>query len=254
MRLGLATSGILLAVALLYLPTWSLNSKDKAPPRLGEALPFQEKIDHFRALIKENQSKEKNAIFADSLSGYFARSMQFDSAAWYAQVAASFFSTASMYKKVGDYFYGAYQLAAQNEKQELASRAKLWLEKAVALNPDDSESVCKIALTYISSEPMRGVRMLKDILKKEPDNQEALYSLGMLSMTSGQFELAIERLEKLRDINPRHANGQFLLGEAYKQTGQREKALQLFENIIKTAPDPALAEQAKERRKDLLNN
>src|SRR6218665_1553548 len=254
MRFGLAVSGVLLAIALLYLPTWSLNSGAKSPPHLGEVLRFQKKIDHFRALLKENQSKEKNAIFADSLGEYFARSMQFDSAAWYGQVAASFFSTASMYKKVGDYFYGAYRLAAQDKKQALASQAKQWLEKAIALNPDDLESACKIALTYISSEPMRGVGMLKDILKKAPDNQEALYSLGMLSMASGQFELAIERLEKLRDVNPPHADGQLLLGEAYEQTGQREKALQIFENIIKTARDSALLEQAKERRKNLLNN
>lgn len=258
MRFWLAAAGILLVVALLYLPTWSLNSKPKSKPEATtlsqETLRFQGKIDYFKALLRENQSEEKNAIFADSLSEYYARSMRFDSAAWYAQVAATFFSTASMYKKVGNYYYTAYQLVAQDKKQELASKARLWLEKAMTLNPNDSESICKVALTYISSEPMRGVRMLKDILTKEPQNEDALYSLGMLSMTSGQIELAIERLEKLRAINPQHANGQLLLGKAYEQTGQRDKALQTFENIIKTVHDSALVEQAKVHRKDLFNN
>ena len=69
-----------------------------------------------------------------------------------------------------------------------------------------------MAMTYLtSSNPIQGITMLREVLVKDPKNELALFNMGMLSIQSGQYERAVERLEELVDINPSHIQGQLLL-------------------------------------------
>lgn len=212
-----------------------------------------EKIEATRAQYRANLSNEKNAIFADSLNGLYTQAGQFDSAAWYSERAATFFNTTESFLKAGNSYYEAYTFAMNGEKQnQLAEKTREWLGKVLTAEPKNLEVKTKIAMTYLSSpSPMQGIGMLREVLAEDPKNEFALYNMGMLSIQSGQYDRAIERLEELVQINANHTQGQLLLGVAYLNKGKKELARAQFEKVKKLDSDPAVQATADSYLKDL---
>lgn len=222
-------------------------------PHMQAPKELRQKIGGFRSLYTTTTEKEKKAIFADSLATWYANSAIFDSAAWFSEEASSFFNNTESWKKAGDNYYQAFTFALDVKKQQvLASKAQEFYNKVLGENPNDLEVKNNLALTYISStNPMQGVLMLREVLVADPKNETALFNLGMLSVQSGQYENAIERLNKLIEINPNHIQGQLLLGVAYMQTGDKAKARQQFEKIRNMDKDPSVQATVDSYLKDL---
>lgn len=199
-------------------------------------------INSLKARYLNTSQNQKNAIFADSLSDLYQKAGLFDSAAWFAEKAATFFSSVSSYRKAGNRFYEAYTFAMEPEKQaQMAEKARYFLNQVLEAEPDDLEAKTNIAMTYLSSSsPMQGIMMLREVLAKDPKNELALFNMGMLSIQSGQFDRAIERLEQLVEINPKHTQGQLLLGVAYMNKGEKDKARAQFEKVKELDKDPAV--------------
>lgn len=98
---------------------------------------------------------------------------------------------------------------------------------------------------------MQGITMMREVLAEDPKNEFALFNMGMLSIQSGQYDRAIERFEELKAVNPNHVQGQLLLGVAYLNKGNKEKARQQFELVKKLDKDPAVQATADSYLKDL---
>lgn len=210
-------------------------------------------IKSVRAQFQSNSSNQKNAIFADSLKTLYTQAGQFDSAAWFAGEAATFFNTTESFLSAGNSYYEAYTFAMEPAKQEqLAEKTREWLNKVVAANPKNLEAKTKIGMTYLSSKnPMQGITLLREVLAEDPKNEFALYNMGILSVQSGQYDRAIERLEELKAVNPNHIQGALMLGVAYLNKGNKDKARQQFELVKTLDKDPAVQSTADSYLKDL---
>jgi Flp pilus assembly protein TadD len=78
-------------------------------------------------------------------------------------------------------------------------------------------------MTYVAgSEPMTGIMMLREVIEQEPENELAIYNLGILAITSGQLEKAIERFEKLKELDPENPEANFYLGYCLFELGRKE--------------------------------
>ncbi len=224
-----------------------------AGPHNSTSEDLKKTIKSLKTQYLESSSNEKNAIFADSLRGLYTRAGQFDSAAWFAEKAATFLNTTESFLKAGNSYYDAYTFAMDKEKQNaLAEKTREYLGKVLNAQPKNLEVKTKIAMTYLSSSsPMQGISMLREVLKDDPKNEYALFNMGMLSIQSGQYDRAIERLEELVNINPAHVQGQLLLGVAYMNKGKKEKAREQFEKVKKLDNDPAVQATVDSYLKDL---
>jgi cytochrome c-type biogenesis protein CcmH/NrfG len=98
---------------------------------------------------------------------------------------------------------------------------------------------------------MQGIMMLREVLKEDPKNELAMFNLGMLSIQSGQYDKAIERLKELVEMNPAHIQGQLLLGIAYMNSGDTKLAKQQFEKVKEMDKDPAVQATVDSYLKDL---
>jgi outer membrane protein len=98
---------------------------------------------------------------------------------------------------------------------------------------------------------MQGITMLREVLAKDPKNELALFNMGMLSIQSGQHDRAIERLEELVTVNPTHIQGHLLLGLAWMNKGDKEKARAQFEKVKQMDKDPAVQATVDSYLKDL---
>jgi tetratricopeptide (TPR) repeat protein len=260
-RILLVVAGLTLIVLLYFLPrsvvrnagssilqTDSVAAADPhvAPPQL------KDHIRRVRRLWTQTASAEKNAIFADSLSGLYREAGTYDSAAWFADTAAAFYNTPAAWRKAGEAYYQAYTFAVDEQKQQqLAGRAQYYLGKVLQQEPGNLEVKCQLAMTYLSSAPMQGVTLLREVLDADPKNQTALFNLGMLAIQSGQYERAAGRLEELLAVNPAHTQGRLLLGVAYMNLGRKRQAREQFELIKKADPDPAVQATVDSYLKDL---
>jgi tetratricopeptide (TPR) repeat protein len=214
---------------------------------------IQARIRSYRSQFSSSTEKEKNAIFADSLANLYRIANHFDSAAWFAEEASKFFNTMESWVKAGDNYYQAYTLALDQSRQKaLAAKTQEFYGKVLKADPSDLTVKNRMAMTYLTSEnPMQGITMLREVLVKDPQNELALFNMGMLSIQSGQYDRAIERLEELVKINPAHIQGQLLLGLAWMNRGDKEKARVQFEKVKQLDKDPAVQATADSYLKDL---
>ncbi|GIV37143.1 MAG: hypothetical protein KatS3mg032_1522 [Cyclobacteriaceae bacterium] len=261
-RIFLLLAGLALIALLYFLPRSVVRNADNSSAADSVGMPpadphrpaqeLTEQIHQMRSQWAAETTAEKNAIFADSLSGLYRKAGQYDSAAWFADRAAAFFNNTTAWKKAGEAYYQAYTFAVDEKKQQqLASSARHYLGKVLETEPGNLEVKCQLAMTYLSSAPMQGVTLLREVLQADPKNQTALFNLGMLAIQSGQYSRAVERLEELLQVNPAHSQGRLLLGVAYMNLGNRKKAREQFELIKQADPDPAVQATVDSYLKDL---
>ncbi len=109
-----------------------------------------------------------------------------------------------------------------------ASRSRQAFEKAISINPENLNHKINLAVTYaerpIADNPMKGVMMLLDLNKNNPENTSVLYQLARFGFQTGQYEKAIERLNKLLDLDPENTRANCLLSEIYEAIKDMTKA------------------------------
>ena len=88
-----------------------------------------------------------------------------------------------------------------------------------------------------------GVDKSKDIVKKDPDNADAQLMLGKFAMMSGQFEKAVQRLEKVISLRPQSNDALFLLAMAYENKGDKGKALEILQKCESREKNPELKKE-----------
>lgn len=224
-----------------------------AQPHAAIAPDLQNQMDQVKAEYRKSTTKEKSIIFADSLADLYTQAGKFDSAAWYAEEAATFLDNNKGWINAGDRYYQAFTFAIDADKQALmAKKAQDFYQKVLANDAGNLSVKTKLAMTYMSSSaPMQGISLLREVLAEDPKNEEALFNLGMLSLQSGQDAKAVDRLEELIAVNPNHVQGNLLLGVALSNTGKKEQARAQFEKVKKLDKDPAVQATADSYLKDL---
>jgi len=128
-----------------------------------------------------------------------------------------------------------YMLAASESDSLIATRAaieaKHALEKVIKINANNLDAKNALAACYIEvdQDVMKGVSLLKEVVEKDSNNIQAIYTLGMLSVQSNQLEKAKERFEKLIRLQPFNAEYYFYLAEIYAKTGDTPTAIKTYE-------------------------
>jgi tetratricopeptide (TPR) repeat protein len=101
-------------------------------------------------------------------------------------------------------------------------------ENAISLAPESSTHKVNLALHYTDNppagNPMRGIRMLLDLNKENPDDVTVLNQLGRLALQTNQNDKALGRLTRATELEPDNRTAQCLLSEAARRTGNQELA------------------------------
>lgn len=115
-----------------------------------------------------------------------------------------------------------------NEKGHAVSKSRTSLENAISLEPNKVDHQLNLALTYVDNpladNPMKGILMLVDLNKQNPDNIPVLMNLARLSMQTGQYEKGVERLTKVIELRPSLIQAHCMVAECYKQLGNGKQA------------------------------
>jgi tetratricopeptide (TPR) repeat protein len=128
------------------------------------------------------------------------------------------------------------------------------------IKPDNKEIVIgndlateiENAVTMIKEggQPMQGILKLKEIADQNPDNEDAQLYLGLFSIQSGQYDKAVNRFDNVIKLNPENGYAYQLLGQSYELMSDTLKAIQNYELFIDKTDD----EDAKEDIEKHLRN
>lgn len=97
---------------------------------------------------------------------------------------------------------------ASKLKEENKDFYALYAEKAFQIaslsmpERSDVKNALATSRIYLSGDVMGGVQLFLEVIKDDPNNEAALYNLGMLAIQSGQMDKAEKRFEKLVSLQP----------------------------------------------------
>jgi tetratricopeptide (TPR) repeat protein len=201
-----------------------------------------------RAKYNKATDEQTRSRLANELAAAYATASKFDSAGYYYEIAANARPGEKNYKKAADQYFEAFTYAATQERaNELGAKARNMYEQVLKNNPSELDSKTNIAMTYIATEnPMQGIALLREVISTDPNNEKAIFNLGVLSMQSNQFDKAAERFQHLVTVNPKHVEGTFYLAVSLAQTGKKEQAVATFNKVKQLSKDPALVASVDE--------
>ncbi len=187
-------------------------------------------IHGFNKMLEGAPSDRRRREVLQELSGAWYRAGQPAIAGHYAQEVAELVPSDTTWGIAGT----TYAICLRNDSLPDKARA-FCLENAVAayenamsLAPGDSQHKVNLALLYADNppadNPMRGVIMLLDMNKANPDDVAVLVQLGRLALRTGQNDRALERLSRAVELQPGNQSAHCLLAEAARRTGDAATA------------------------------
>ncbi|MFK7935264.1 MAG: tetratricopeptide repeat protein [Saprospiraceae bacterium] len=150
-------------------------------------------------------------------------------AAFYAEQVAEKTATENAWSIAGTTYTICLQRSELDKVRDFCTnRAIAAFESAISLSPDNVAHQTNLALVYTENppqeNPMKGILMLVDLNKKNPENIGVLNNLGRLAMKTGQFSKATERFGQALALEPNNRDAICMISQAYGELNQIELA------------------------------
>ena len=100
-------------------------------------------------------------------------------------------------------------------------------------------------------ETMKGIQQLLSVVRKDSNNMKAQMMLGVGGLVSGQYDKALERLQKVVKAQPDNLEAVSYLAEAYIATGNNAEAIKWYTISKRLVNDPHYSQEVDERIKTL---
>jgi len=137
----------------------------------------------------------------------------------------------------------------------IAVNAKVLLEKALVLNPNNDSTKINLGACYlfgnISDNPMQGILKVKEVVDKNPQNIYGQLILGLGGKKSGQYPKAIERFNTILKLSPNNLEAMVNLAECYELTNQKDQAIEWYTKMKVLVNNPAAKDAIDKRIKEL---
>jgi cytochrome c-type biogenesis protein CcmH/NrfG len=102
--------------------------------------------------------------------------------------------------------------------------------------------------------PMQGINMLREVLKKDSNNVAAQFKMGIFAVRSQQFEKAVARFNKVISLEPNNSEAILYLGECYANLGKRDLAIKTLEIFKKKSNDAIINAEVDDFIEKLKNS
>lgn len=246
--LALASVGLLL---LIYFAPKNRALNEDAPEESATVFSLEAYVDSLIHSLPEGVHDQLHAAQdvgqLDSAIAILGNNDQPVAAAFYSRKQAELENTSENWQDAGDYFIIAARVAkSQDVKKAVYENATTCFEKALEIDPKNLEAKTGLGVSYVENAqftgqaPMRGIGILKQVIEEDPNNTNALMNLGYFAFQSGQLDLAIERFEKVLEIDPSIHESLLYLAEIFLKKDNKEIAIQYLEKYRDSLNDQAM--------------
>ncbi len=218
----------------------SLLEKDKAMPEKEHTSTLSESDKKNLAYFKNQWLKADNLQakfqWSDSLAKIYKKFNQWDSVAFYSEKVAEQFNDKNAWLKSAESYFEAFTFALDTAKiRKLAEKSLKSYEKVLGFEPENLLAQTKMGVLYKTlnpQAPMKGIQMVSAVVKKDPNNELALFYLGTFYAERGAFQEAIERFEKVLALNSKNPDAWIYLAQCYEETQKPKKAKEALQKVL----------------------
>ncbi|MGZ4118514.1 MAG: tetratricopeptide repeat protein [Bacteroidia bacterium] len=177
-------------------------------------------------------------------------------AAYYMEQAAAASPIEKNWTEAGNRYYAATRFAKEADRPILYSKAMECFQKSLDMDPKNVEVKISLAACYVegSSEPMKGIGMLREVEKTDSNNVNLQLNFAFFSEKSGQWDRAIARFQKVLKIQPDFIEAYLHLADAYQQKGDKAKAIESLEKYITLVDDVTIKTEIQDYINKLKNS
>lgn len=126
----------------------------------------------------------------------------------------------------------AVAIMNSNPDEDGIREAEQALERELALNPRDAESLYQLGeIVWRRGDEESAARHYEKAVDSQPAFVEGLVGLAKALIARGEFARAAERLESAVGIDPEHEVARYRLAQAYRQLGRSEEAAKELEEF-----------------------
>lgn len=92
---------------------------------------------------------------------------------------------------------------------------------------------------------MKGILQMRTLAEKHPDNADLQWNMGLFSMQSGQYEKAVARFENVIQLDAQRLNAYMQLAMSYSALQDTSNATSVLSTLIEKSEGEAIQETAK---------
>lgn len=219
-----------------------LHEKKMLPPALLAELEEHEKG------WKNAELKDKESKF-DSLISFSQKKLRKALlTAIYFEQKAEISNTLNEWEKAGENFYKAAHFVQDSMKMKVYDNAIRSYQKALQIDVAALNAKTKLGICYVEAglDPMKGIGLLKEVLNKDSTNIEAHLHLGFFSITSSQFEKAVDRFKKVLALDSTYIPAYIYLGDTYVRMNNMPKAIESYNEYKSLVTDSVIKQNVEE--------
>jgi tetratricopeptide (TPR) repeat protein len=218
--------------ALTFQPTDFINIKRTVVQEMSAER--RNMIESLEFALERADSDERQAELHKELSRNWMQFGVASLAGYHAEQVAQIEMTADAWSIAGSTYSICYQRSdSEREAILCGNRSVASFENAVSLEPNNLDFRLNLAVTLAdhppANNPMLGITQLIELNRQNPDYVPALYNLGRLAIQTGQYQRAVERLERAFELEPDNQRVICLLPVAYIETGDEISAAKFAE-------------------------
>jgi tetratricopeptide (TPR) repeat protein len=258
----LTLTGVLILTVLLFLAN-TMPPKRGTPPSetKSDGPGIEEYVENSRSalsaeqrsLIKELETQfdhatnDQKAGVLDSLIINWSNYKKPIPAAYYSERLAALNSGAENWENAGNRYLAATRFVQPDKRHVIFEHAIHCFEKTLELNPENVNARINMAACLVegTNDPMKGIAMLKEIEKSDSNNINLQLNFAMFSEKSGQFEKAIQRYNKILQIDSTYIEAYLHLADAYENLNKKELAIRSLEKYLSLIDDATIRTEVK---------
>jgi len=236
-----------------------------AAAKIAIGASLAEQINHTESQLKNAGDEGLKLSLQKKLAQQWDDVNQPAPAAFYYQAIAQKQNTFGDWVTAGDHFNDAYRFEQDTVSQpSYASNAIACFENARKMQPANLDAETGLGVAYVNQfslgigqtggGPPKGVTLLLDVVGKDPYNINANFNLGMLAITSRQYDKAVQRFKTVIAHSPKAGfEPYFYLAECYRQLGLKPEAIAAYQKSRDLMPDTTIDKKIDGYIKELKN-
>ncbi len=208
----------------------------------------QNVLNELENKLAKVKSSEEKLIILDSLINFASSEKQPVLMADFFKEKATISQTEEAWMQAGDIFFKTFRFS-DADGHVVIEEAIAAYEQVLELNPTNLSAKTALGVCYVEGAgalgeaPMKGIGLLMEVLAVDSNNIDALINLGYFSIQSTQYDKAIERFNKVLEIDPENAEAYLYMTDLYVQMGEIEKGLSYLERYKSFQEDPLVIAQ-----------